>query len=216
VGVIGVIFYMQTCPPVIEIWEVMPDSQGKFALEVSQNEVEAVAEGVVACSSDGRAAVRVGLTEPVRQKVVHSRDYQAPSVRGGRDIQISLGPNAEGKVLHVVIDHALAGRVLGFVDTFSDEPPCQGVDLSSLLVIAAPSLAAQPTPIPYAAPVTAQAANEDGSIVHIVQSGDTIWQIGITYDVHPYRIISQNNLNELTNHGGFIFPGQKLLIRRAQ
>ena len=201
-GAIGVIFYKQKCPAMIEIWEVMPNSQGKFALEVSQNDVEAVAEGLVACSSNGRAAVRVGLTEPVRQKIVHSREYQAPSIRGGRDILISLGPNAEGKVLHLVIDHALAGRVLGFVDTRSGDPPCQGADLSSLL--AAVSLPAQPTPIPYASPVTPQPAGDDGSIVHVVRSGDTIWQIGIAYDVHPYRIISQNNLNELSSQGAVL------------
>ncbi len=215
-GAIGVIFYMQECPAVIEIWEVMPDSQGKFALEVSQNDVEAVREGLVACSSDGRAAVRIGLTEPVRQKVVHSREYQAPSVRGGRDILVSLGPNAEGKVLHLVIDNALDGRILGFVDTKSGNPPCQGASLSSLLAIAPPPAQPQPTPIPYASPVRPQPAGADGSIVHVVQSGDTIWQIGIAYNVHPYRIISQNNLNKLSSQGGFIFPGQKLLIRRAQ
>lgn len=213
-GAIGVIFYMQKCPAVIEIWEVMPDSQGKFALEVSQNDVEAVAQGLVACSSDGRAAVRVGLTEPVRQKMAHSQAYQAVSPRKARDIQISLGPNVEGKVLHLVIDNALGGGVLGFVDTSTGDPPCQGASLSSLLAVA-PALP-QPTPIPYASPVTPQPADEDGSIVHVVQSGDTIWQIGIAYNVHPYRIISQNNLNELTSQGAFIFPGQKLLIRPAQ
>ncbi len=212
-GAIGIIFYKQKCPSVIEIWEVLPNSQGQFALKVSQNDIEAVAEGLVACSSNGRAAVRVGLPEPVRQQIVHSRAYQAVSPRKARDILISLGPNIEGKVNHIVIDNALNGQVLGTVSTYADEPPCQGASLSGLLAAAA--AAPQPTAIPFAAPVFPQPAQEDGSIVHVVQPGDTIWQIGIAYDVHPYKIIALNQLDQLRNRGRYIFPGQELLIREA-
>ncbi len=212
-GAIGVIFFLQKCPAVIEIWEVLPNSQGKFALKVSQNDVEAVREGIVACSSNGRAAVRVGLTEPVRQKIAHSQAYQAVSPRKARDILISLGPNVEGKVIHIVTDNVLDGQVLGTVDTRSEEPPCQGASLASLLAAAAPP---QSTAIPFAAPVAPQAAREDGSIVHVVRSGDTVWQIGIAYDVHPHKIISLNNLQQLSSRGSYIFPGQELLIRPAE
>ena len=212
-GAIGIIMHKQKCPPIIEIWEVLPNSQGQFALKVSQSDVEAVEEGLIACSSNGRAAVRVGLPEPVRQKIQHSRAYQAVSPRQARDILISLGPNVEGKVNHMVIDHALDGQVLGIVDTRSEEPPCQGANLASLLAAAAPP---QPTAIPFAAPVAPQAAREDGSIVHVVRSGDTVWQIGIAYDVHPHKIISLNNLQQLSSRGSYIFPGQELLIRPAE
>lgn len=211
-GAIGVILHMQTCPQVIEIWEVMSNSQGKFALEVSQDDVDARGAGLVACSPNGRAAVRVGLPEPVRQKIVHSRAYQAVSPRLAPDILISLGPNAEGKVNHLVIDNVLGGQVLGTVDTRSDEPPCQASDLSGLLAAAAP----QPTPIPYAAAVAPQPARDDGSIVHVVRPGDTVWQIGIAYDVHPYDIIALNQLDQLRNRGHYIHPGQELIIREAE
>ncbi len=214
VGAIGVIFHKQICPHVIEIWEVMPNSQGKFALKVSQNDIEAVSEGVVACSSNGRAAVRVGLTEPVRQKLTHSQAYQDASPRQARDILISMGPNVEGKVNHIVINSALNGSILGTVTTVTDEPPCQGSSLSD--VLAAPAATPQPTPIPYAAPVSAQAAQADGSIIHVVRPGDTIWQIGIAYNVHPHAIITLNQLNQLKNRGHFIFPGQTLIIREAE
>ena len=72
----------------------MPNSQGQFALTVSQPEIEAaIKEGVmVACSANGRAAVRIGLTEPVRQMMAYSKAYKPPSQRGGRDILISMGP----------------------------------------------------------------------------------------------------------------------------
>jgi hypothetical protein len=212
-GAIGVIFFLQKCPAVIEIWEVLPNSQGQFALKISQSDVDAVREGIVACSSNGRAAVRVGLTEPVRQKIAGSRAYQAVSPRQAPDIQISLGPNPEGKVNHIVIDNALDGQVLGTVDTRSEETPCQGVNLSELLTAAAAT--PEPTPIPFAAAVSPQPAREDGSIVHVVRPGDTIWQIGIAYDVHPFIIISRNELDQLRNRGRYIFPGQELIIRDA-
>lgn len=222
-GAIGVILYVETCPLTIEIWEIQSDSQGQFALKVSQAEIEAASEGLVACSANGRAAVRVGLTEPVRQMMAYSKAYKPPSQRGGRDIQISVGPTFEHKVHHLVIDHALDGTVMGAIDTRPDGPPCHGADASRLQSSAAPAAAPlaapapppQPTPIPIAAPVTAQPAREDGSIVHVVRSGDTIWAIGVAYNVHPYRIISQNQLDEILMGGGMIVPGQELLIRPA-
>lgn len=212
-GAIGVIFFLHKCPAVIEIWEVLPNSQGQFALRVSQSDVDAVSEGIVACSSNGRAAVRVGLTEPVRQKIAHSRAYQAVSPRLARDIQFSVGPNPEGKVIHIVADNVLDGQVLGTVDTRSEETPCQGANLSELLTTAAAT--PEPTAIPFAASVTPQPARADGSIVHVVRPGDTIWQIGIAYDVHPFIIISRNELDRQRNRGGYIFPGQELVIREA-
>ncbi len=213
-GAIGVIIYKQKCPAVMEIWEILPNSQGQFALEVSQSDVVAVAEGVVACSSNGRAAVRVGLPEPVLRQIVHSQAYQAVSPRKARDILVSMGPNSEGKVSHMVIDNALDGSVLGIVSTHSDQGPCQGANLSDIVAVAAPL--PQPTAVPYASSVAPQPAREDGSIIHVVQSGDTIWQIGIAYDVHPYKIISLNQLDQLRNRGRYIFPGQELLIRAAE
>ena len=224
-GAIGVMLYVEECPLTIEIWEILDNSQGQFALAVSQSQIEAASEGLVACSANGRAAVRVGLTEPIRQIMAYSNAYKPPSLRGegARDILISVGPTFEQKVHHLVIDHALDGTVMGAVDTRPDGPPCDGAAASSLQSAAAPANSLrtapapppQPTPIPIAAPVTAQPAREDGSIVHVVQAGDTLWAIGVAYNVHPYRIISLNQLDEILMAGGFIVPGQKLLIRRA-
>ncbi len=211
-GAIGIIFYKQTCPAAIEVWEVLPDSRGQFALRVSQPEVDAVAEGVVACSSNGRTAVRVGLTEPVRQLMIHSKAYQAPGLRGARDILISVGPDHEGKVNHIVLDNSLEGHVLGTVTTWERNLPCSP-SAPSFSSQAPP--AAAPAPV-YAPPVSAQTQQADGSIIHVVRPGDTIWQIGIAYNVHPYRIIALNQLDQLRNGGSYIFPGQELLVRPAQ
>jgi len=207
-GAIGFICHVEASPAAaIEIWEILPDSKGVFALSVSQSEIEGVVEGFVACSRNGRAAVRVGLTEPVRQLIAPSTLYQDPAIRGGRDILISLGPTSEGKVHHYVIDHVLDGDVLGTVDTIPYSAPCLGFDPARIVPAAPPA----PTQI-YAPAVSPQAPRADGSIVHVVSQGDTVWAIGVAYGVHPYDIIA---LNELPERGLFIRPGQELLIRAA-
>ncbi|MCY4072905.1 MAG: LysM peptidoglycan-binding domain-containing protein [Chloroflexi bacterium] len=208
-GAIGYACHVKKSPASIEIWEISPDNQGSFALSVSQSEIEAKAEGPVACSRTGRAAVRVGLTDAVRQQIMRNRNYRDPSLRGGRDILISLGPTSEGKVHHYVIDTVLDGDVLGTVDTFSNSPPCPYSG-------PAPIYAAKPTPTPaqiYAPPVIAQPPQADGSIVHVVREGDTVWTIGVAYGVHPHALIA---LNELPERGSYIIPGQELLIRPAE
>lgn len=208
-GAIGFICHVEASPAAaIEIWEVLPDSTGRFALSVAQSGIEGIAEGLVACSRNGRAAVRVGLTEPVRQQITPSRLYRDPSIRGGRDILISLGPTTEGKVHHYVIDHLLDGDVLGTVDTFSNTAPCLDYNPAAV-VVAIPT--SEPVQV-YAAPVNPQAPQADGSIVHVVGEGDTIWAIGVAYGVHPHDIIARNQLPE---RGSYIIPGQELLIRPA-
>ena len=221
-GAIGVMLYVEKCPPTIEIWEILPNSQGVFALKVSQDFIETMNEGDIICSANERAAVRIGLTEPVRQIMAYSKTYVPPSQRGGRDILVSLGPNYENKVHHLVIDHALDGTVMGAVDTRPAGPPCLGARVSTQTTVSAkpaappPAPPPQPTPIPIAAPVSPQPAQADGSIVHVVQPGDTIWAMGVAYNVHPYRIIALNDLeNPTTLVVKPIFPGQELLIRPA-
>lgn len=210
-GAIGFVCHVEASPAAaIEIWEISPNNEGFFSLSVSQSEIDAVAEGFVACSRTGRAAVRVGLTEAVRQQIQGSRIYQDPGIRGGRDIQISLGPTSEGKVHHYVIDEVLDGVVMGTVDTISYSAPCLGFDRATIV-------AAAPTPAPasvqiYAPAVNPQAPQTDGSILHIVNQGDTIWAIGVAYGVHPHDLIA---LNQLPERGSMIRPGQELLIRPA-
>ena len=222
-GGIGVVLYVEKCPLTVEIWEVLPSSQGQFALRVSQDLIETMNEGDIICSANGRAAVRIGMTEPVRQIMAYSKTYVPPSRRGGRDILISLGPNYEAKVHHLVIDHALDGTVMGVVDTRPAGPPCEGLagvanlfNAQAAPAAPAPPAPPPPTPIPIAAPVFPQPAQADGSIVHVVQPGDTIWAMGVAYDVHPYRIIALNDLDDpSTLVVKPIFPGQELLIRPA-
>lgn len=72
---------------------------------------------------------------------------------------------------------------------------------------------AAPTPFVYYAPkVAAQPAKADGSIVHVVQPGDTINAIAAAYNVPPEAIIERN---QLESGGRWIYPGQEITIRDA-
>ena len=109
------------------------------------------------------------------------------SPRQARDILISVGPNAEGKVNHIVTDNALDGsKCLGTVDTRqTDELALCKASVCRASWLPPPLRLPSLQPIPYAAPVAPQPAQADGSIIHVVRPGDTIWQIGIAYNVHP-------------------------------
>lgn len=61
------------------------------------------------------------------------------------------------------------------------------------------------------APVSVALPNEDGSVFHEVQSGETLWGIAIAYEVTGDQIIALNNLGE----DGIIYEGALLQIRMA-
>ncbi len=216
-GAIGLLCRPRGQPPVAEIWRIRPNPEGDhlpaagtFILAVSQPQVEALGEGLVACSPDGRVAVRVGMPEAVRQLMVYSKLYkQLRPFPGARDIVVSKGPTFEGKVHHIVLDHALDGHVLGTVDTYDGLPAAECVEESAPKpVIHAPTPA--PVYVPFVQP---QAPQPDGSITHIVQPGDTISAIAVAYRVHQLDIIM---LNQLEDMGRWIYPRQELLIREAE
>lgn len=75
-----------------------------------------------------------------------------------------------------------------------------------------PAATAVPTAPPVASFVQPQPPQPDGSIVHIVQPGDTMDAIAYAYGVSRQQIL---DLNGLTS-GRFIFAGQELKIREAQ
>ena len=53
--------------------------------------------------------------------------------------------------------------------------------------------------------------NPDGSVIHVVQPGQALWNIAAAYQVTLQQILE---LNDLTKDS-FIFPGQKLVIKPA-
>ncbi len=61
-------------------------------------------------------------------------------------------------------------------------------------------------------PITLSPPGEDGSIVHKVRSGQTLWAIAARYNVRLDTLLLYNNLNETS----FIRPGDELLIQLAE
>ncbi len=111
-----------------------------------------------------------------------------------------------------------SGKVTVFVaNTFRTATPVAHIDVwwdDASLVIQGPAPTATnpprptatpgppPTPLPTATP------RPDGAVVHVVQSGDTLYAIALQYNVSPDQII---RLNNLTNPSA-LSVGQELVI----
>lgn len=67
-------------------------------------------------------------------------------------------------------------------------------------------------PPAYVAPIVLAQPGEDGSIVHTVLSGQTLWAIAARYEVPIDTLLLYNNLKE----DSFLQPGDKLLIRLGE
>jgi LysM repeat protein len=65
------------------------------------------------------------------------------------------------------------------------------------------------TPAPFV-PIVTSTPQSDGSIIHIVTSGETLWEIALSYGVKVADILELNGLSATSNA---IYVGQKLIIR---
>jgi LysM repeat protein len=80
----------------------------------------------------------------------------------------------------------------------------------------APGAPAQPTatPVPQLAPVVyPQGPREDGSVVHVVGSGDTLSAIAVAYGIELSELLELNNMTY--EQARLIYPGQELIVRPA-
>jgi uncharacterized protein YkwD/LysM repeat protein len=64
------------------------------------------------------------------------------------------------------------------------------------------------TPGPIIQPITTAEPNPDGSVVHIVQYGQSLWAIVDAYEISMEDLLAQNGLTE----DSAIFPDQELII----
>jgi LysM repeat protein len=60
-------------------------------------------------------------------------------------------------------------------------------------------------------PIQVSEPNPDGSVVHEVKEGQTLWNIAAAYQVNLSEILRLNGLSD----GSLIYPGEKLLIKAA-
>ena len=74
------------------------------------------------------------------------------------------------------------------------------------------------TPGPPPPPAATSTPRPDGSVVHKVQSGETLWAIAIQYangsTVSPEQMLER--INQLNNNPALIYPGQELVIAVPQ
>lgn len=64
------------------------------------------------------------------------------------------------------------------------------------------------TPAPLVQPIATAEANSDGSVIHVVQFGQTLWGISEAYEINMVTLLEQNYLSE----DSAIYPNQELLI----
>ena len=115
-----------------------------------------------------------------------------------------MGPNSEGKVHTVFFDNNFSGSVIGKVDVYIGLPGLVAASAAE----AGPSSTEPSSTVQYASIVATQPARADGSIVHVVQPGDTVSAISVAYRVGRGIII---RLNQLPDNGNTILVGQELL-----
>ena len=192
-GAIGIICRVPGPGPTIEVWEITPDSVGHLLLRVSQPKVDAARpDGLVASTADGRVAVRV---------------------RPDEHITVSMGPSPDGKVHHVSLEFTLYGRVIGTVDTYGGLPGAPVSALPSVPAAPAAPVAPAMSSGPRVSPVISRhPAQEDGSLIHVVRPGQTLFSIARAYGIPMQDLIRRNQLEP---GGAWLLSGQTLVIRDA-
>ena len=95
---------------IMQVYGISEQSTGYHLLTVSQAQVDALGEGVVAMTDDCRARV---------------------TVAANGDVTASEGPNQDGKLLHTVFEGGVKGRVISTYTTFGDSLCPDGAAASS-------------------------------------------------------------------------------------
>lgn len=60
-------------------------------------------------------------------------------------------------------------------------------------------------------PIIKATPNEDGSIIHILQEGQTLWAVAAVYEVDLDALLLQNNLTR----SSIVFPGDQIIVQPA-
>ncbi len=145
-----------------------------------------------------------GGTDPNDGDIVWS-DWAQPHDRWE---QMSVGATATGTTATLFM-YSRQGSTADLNRTYWDQASLTGGGSGGSAAGDGPA----PTPIPTAPPsvafVTAQEQRADGSIIHVVASGDTIDSIAVAYSVTRQHILDLNGISDPR----IIAIGQEILIR---
>ncbi len=158
------------------------------------------------------AQTRIGIdpnggTDPNDPDIVWS-SYIAPHEQGGWQ-QMSVSATATGDTVTLF----LYSTQTNFADlnrTYWDDASLTGGGAGGAAP-GQPAATLAPTAPPVVGFVVPQAPQDDGSIVHTVQAGDTVDSIAFAYGVTRTQILELNSLADPR----IIVPGQKLIIKPA-
>ena len=219
-GAIGLICRREDGERILEILSIDANSIGQMALRLPYEVIDShPTQGLVTSALEGRLRLQLIGPDCVRRdehghepRVISAEcignqlnwlsAVGAQPLGNERYVAISMGPSPDNKTHHVIFDNSVAGNVIGTVDTFGPMPPVAAPTADE-----APATATATSPLaPFA---QSQPALADGSIVHVVQPGDTVYAIALAYGVSPTAIILRNGL---ADRGSHIVIGQTLVI----
>jgi len=156
----------------------------------------------IAAGYGGGAAVSVieniyGGTNATPQQAVSN--WQGDSLHlntllSSKAVDVGAGVATDGSLVYYTLD---VGYVVG-----------SGSGSSSGSSTTAGSSAAPSTAIAFF-PIQVSTPNPDGSIIHVVQVGQTLWSIAATYKIDLPDLLNLNGFTSST----FIYPGQKVTIK---
>lgn len=121
-------------------------------------------------------------------------------------------PNYSEIGVGVVVTDGLNYYTLVFGDKLSNPRPAPQPEVAEDSDGGAPAAAPQPLPVFEVVAVEVAEVNEDGSLIHLVQPGQNVWDIAVAYDVAPSEIQALNRLDQEAS----ISPGDELVIIPAE
>lgn len=165
--------------------------------------------------ADGSTAASLGIAENVAMGMQLTPNYAVytlwtdashwPTMVGHSSGSVGAGVASDGSNIYYVLDVLPSGQNLPDNRAFQDNTAAQAL-VQPIAVLQ------QNTPLPQTFGVPVSTPNPDGSIIHIVQAGESLWAISDAYGVGMQEIMVNSGNSPSAEE---VFVGDRLIIRRA-